>query len=344
IAALLPAARASAVRKELRELGVPVVSIHPIPHQMKYDRSEIYVEAGKPVEFIFENTDIMPHNLVIVKPGALQKVGLEAEKLTADPNAVANHFVPKVSEVLAHTKLLQPRDRETLLFTVPGQVGDYPFVCTYPGHWRTMNGVLHVVQSLDDVPPEVLAASQSAPAPTGPSRPFVRKWEFADLEGELGQLDGDRNPMEGQKLFTELSCVKCHKLHGQGGNVGPELVDVRKKLSEGKMNRPDVLVELITPSKKIDDKFRTVTLQKFDGTLVNGIILEETSTEVRLAANPLDEKASKEPIVVPVTEIEERFPSQVSLMPEGLLNTCSKEEILDLLHYVLTSPPGGHQH
>jgi putative heme-binding domain-containing protein len=336
LAALLPAARASAVRKELRQLGVPVVSIHPIAHQMKFDRTDVYVEAGQPVEFIFENTDIMPHNLVIVKPESLQKIGLEAERLTADPNAVQNHFVPKSPLVLAATKLLQPRDRESLLFAVPGQLGDYPFVCTYPGHWRTMNGVLHVVKSLDDVPAAMLAASQSA-APAGPTRPFVRKWEVSDLEGELTQIDGSRNAAQGMKLFTELACAKCHKLHGQGGAVGPDFAETRKKLADGKLNRADLLVEMITPSKKIEDKFRTVTLQKFDGTLVNGVILKETRTEVHLAANPLDDKASQEPIIVPITEIEERFPSQVSIMPEGLLNTCTKEEILDLLNYVLKS-------
>lgn len=342
IAALLPAARGTAVRKRLRELGVPVVSIHPVPHQMRFDRASIYVEAGKPVEFVFENSDIMPHNFVLARPGALQKVGLEAEKLTADPNAVKKHFVPSVPEVIVATKLLQPRQRETLLVSVPGEPGDYPFVCTYPGHWRTMNGVLHVVPSLDDVPADVLAASQSAP-PVGPTRPFVRKWEAADLEGVLSQIDGERNLAQGQKLFTELSCIKCHKLHGQGGAAGPDFADTRKKLAESKMTRAELLAELITPSKKIEDKFRTVTIQKFDGTLINGIIVQETPTEVHLAANPLDPQAAKEPTVIAVTEIEERFPSQVSLMPEGLLNTCTQDEILDLLHFVLKSP-AEHQH
>lgn len=346
IAAILPAARGPEIRRRLRELGVPVVVIRPVPHQMKYDRTDVYVEAGKPVELIFDNIDIMPHNLLIARPGSLQKVGLEAEKMTADPDAFTKHFAPKIPEVLAFTKLLQPRDRDALTFSVPSEPGDYLFICTFPGHWRTMNGVLHVVRSLDDVPSDVLAASQSAAPAAGPTRPFVRKWEVVDLEPELAKLDGERNLLQGQKLFTELACVKCHQLAGQGGNVGPDLVDVRKKLSDMKMTRNDLLVELLVPSKKIDEKFRTVTIQKFDGTLVNGLIVRETPTEVHLASNPLDAHAPAEPIVIPITEIEERFPSQVSLMPEGLLNTCTVEEVLDLVAYVLRGDPprGRHQH
>lgn len=347
IAALLPAARGAAVRRRLRELGVPVVVIRPVPHQMRFDRTDVYVEAGKPIELIFDNIDIMPHNLLIARPGSLQKVGLEAEKMTADPNAYQKHFAPNIPEVLAYTKLLQPRDREALTLSVPGEPGEYLFVCTFPGHWRTMNGVLHVVPNLDDVPAEVLAASQSAAPAAGPTRPFVRKWEVVDLEGELARLDEERNLTQGRKLFTELACIKCHKLGGQGGNVGPDLIDVRKKLAERKMTPADLLVELITPSKKIDEKFRTVTIQKFDGTLLNGLIVQETPREVHLASNPLDANAPAAPIVIPVTEIEERFPSTVSLMPEGLLNTCTAEEILDLLGYVLRGEPPaatGHGH
>lgn len=67
---------------------------------MKYDLTEFEVEAGKPVEIVFQNPDFMQHNLVITKPGEKEKVGLAADKLAADPKGAALDYVPKMPEVL----------------------------------------------------------------------------------------------------------------------------------------------------------------------------------------------------------------------------------------------------
>jgi hypothetical protein len=101
--------------------------------------------------------------------------------MAADPAAFAKSFVPDVPEVLHATRLLQPGQTERLAFTAPAETGDFPYVCTFPGHWRRMNGVLRVVKSLDDVPPEALVA---AATPTGPVRAFVRE-ELIPLEGRF---------------------------------------------------------------------------------------------------------------------------------------------------------------
>jgi hypothetical protein len=71
------------LQARLKTLNVDVVVIRPVHHMMLFDHKRFYVEAGKPVEVIFENTDVMPHNLVFVKPGALTEVGLAAEELVA---------------------------------------------------------------------------------------------------------------------------------------------------------------------------------------------------------------------------------------------------------------------
>ena len=65
LAALLDPAEAKKVRSELGELGVRVVRLHTLPERMAYDKEILVVKAGKPVEFVFENTDLMPHNFVI---------------------------------------------------------------------------------------------------------------------------------------------------------------------------------------------------------------------------------------------------------------------------------------
>src|SRR5262249_30610938 len=81
---LLPADQAKAVRTQLAEVSVNVVLMRTIPHLMQFDRPKFYVEAGKPVALVFDNNDIMPHNLVIATPGSLAELGLLSEKLAGD--------------------------------------------------------------------------------------------------------------------------------------------------------------------------------------------------------------------------------------------------------------------
>jgi putative heme-binding domain-containing protein len=210
-----------------------------------------------------------------------------------------------------------------------------------------MNGVLHVVPSLDDVPADVLAASQSTPAENvGVAvRDFVRKWSVVDLEGELGGIAApERDLARGRTLFTDLACIKCHKLGAEGVAVGPDFATTLKKITDRQMSHVDLLTELVEPSKKIEEKYRVLTIAKVDGTLVSGILVSETPEALHLLGNPLDPKASKELVIVPRTEIEEQLPSQVSLMPEGLINTCTPAEVLDLLAYVLTGGMGHGEH
>ncbi len=122
-----------------------VINIKVIKNEMKYDLKSFTVEAGKPVEIIFENPDFMQHNLVIAQIGTLQTVGKAADKLAADPKGADKQYVPDIPEVLFATKLVNPQQTVKLSFIAPQKEGDYPFVCTFPGHWSLMNGTMKVV-------------------------------------------------------------------------------------------------------------------------------------------------------------------------------------------------------
>jgi azurin len=113
---------------------------------MKFDISRFTVEAGQEVEIVFVNPDEMPHNLLITAQGAMEVVSLKAEAMMKETDAFAKHFVPKTPEVLFATKLLNPGETARLRFTAPKETGSYPFVCTFPGHWRTMNGTMDVIR------------------------------------------------------------------------------------------------------------------------------------------------------------------------------------------------------
>jgi uncharacterized protein len=124
---------------------VTVIKIKVIQNEMKYDLKTFTVEAGKAVEIVFENPDFMQHNLIIAQVGALQAVGKAADKLAADPKGAERQYVPNIPEVLFATKLVNPQQTERLYFIAPAKEGDYPFVCTFPGHWSIMNGTMKVV-------------------------------------------------------------------------------------------------------------------------------------------------------------------------------------------------------
>lgn len=109
---------------------------------LKYDQTLITVKAGSKVKLTFYNNDDMPHNMVIVAPGAADIVGKAAMDLGLKGPDV--DYVPASSKVLHHTKLMPPGSTETIYFVAPGTAGDYMYVCTFPGHYQLMRGVLRV--------------------------------------------------------------------------------------------------------------------------------------------------------------------------------------------------------
>ncbi|MEX2591959.1 MAG: PVC-type heme-binding CxxCH protein [Anditalea sp.] len=125
-------------------VGSVVVKIGVIPHEMKFDKESFTVKAGQQVTVDFENQDFMQHNLVVIKSGMLETVGNAADELARDPKGAEQNFIPKIPEVIIATRLVNPEGSETLVFTAPTTPGDYPFVCTVPGHWRIMNGIMKV--------------------------------------------------------------------------------------------------------------------------------------------------------------------------------------------------------
>ena len=109
---------------------------------LKFDQSNLTVVAGSSVKLTFNNTDDMPHNFVLVAKNKADEVGIAATKLGLD--GVALGFVPEIDAVITHTNLLAPHEIESIYFTAPEVPGAYPFLCTFPGHYLTMRGVLTV--------------------------------------------------------------------------------------------------------------------------------------------------------------------------------------------------------
>ncbi|MFK8113277.1 MAG: DUF6797 domain-containing protein [Rubripirellula sp.] len=111
---------------------------------LQFDQTELRARAGEPIRLTFNNPDAVPHNWALLKPGTLQSVGKKTNQLISDPNAAANHYIPKTDDVLAYTDVVEPFANFTIYFQAPTTPGRYPYLCTFPGHWMVMNGTLIV--------------------------------------------------------------------------------------------------------------------------------------------------------------------------------------------------------
>ena len=127
---------------DVKEITLHTDPVNPLGYAK--ESKSFTVKAGDKVKVNLENKSPLPHNILIVKPGALQKVGALANGMLTDPNAMAKDYIPESPDILFHTKLIQPTKVGTLEFTAPAEPGDYPYLCTFPGHWMLMQGIMKV--------------------------------------------------------------------------------------------------------------------------------------------------------------------------------------------------------
>ncbi len=321
-----PSELAKTYRARLRETVVRVVRTHTVEEEMRYDIPFFAVEAGRPVQVVLINDDMMPHNLVFTTPGALQEVADAGLEVGPTGGLDGKQYIPHSEKVLQATDMVAAREQAVLTFTAPEQPGEYPYVCTFPRHWMRMYGVMVVVADLD--------AWQKNPVepkdPIGSNRHFVQSWTIDDFQSDLPSgLRGRVNSI-GEKLFVEATCAQCHKLGTVGvGNVGPDLSEA---FARSKGDPAAVLREIIDPSHRIDDKYAVHIVLTLDGQTISGLIVEDTKDSLSIMENP----EAKEPRVIPKEEIDEMQKTSNSMMPKGLLDRYSKDEILEILAYIET--------
>lgn len=111
---------------------------------LQFVQKTLRAKAGEKLTLVFKNPDVVPHNWVLVKPGALHPVGNAVNLLIADPTGLARHYVPDSDQVLVFTDMVNPAGEFRIHFKAPEEKGDYPYLCSFPGHWLAMNGVLKV--------------------------------------------------------------------------------------------------------------------------------------------------------------------------------------------------------
>lgn len=116
---------------------------------LAYDKAELTCKAGQKVKVTLNNNGGIlpqPHNFILMKPGTLDKVGALANAMLSDPKAMDKSYIPESPDIIASTKLVQPGQTGSVEFTAPAEAGDYPYACTFPGHWLLMRGILKVTK------------------------------------------------------------------------------------------------------------------------------------------------------------------------------------------------------
>ncbi len=300
--------------------NLKVVNIGCLPERMKYTVEQFDVRPGQDVKIVFTNPDATDHNLLLLSPGALEEVGMAANEMARDPLNANSDFIPdeKKSLILHATPMIGPTRRKqvhVLRFTAPPEPGVYPYVCTFPGHWVVMKGVM-VVAADGQQAQQMLAALEPQ---------LQHPWKLEDLV-DLRTGTDDATFTRGMLAFKKAKCDQCHQLSGHGVNLGPDLSDVTLRYRGDRL-----LQQVIDPSSEISPLHRTYRFLLDSGQIVTGVIQSETEKEVKVLTNLLlPEQVTR----LEKSSIELRSESRVSSMPVGLIDVLTKEEIGDLLSYL----------
>jgi len=181
---------------------------------------------------------------------------------------------------------------------------------------------------------------EAKPKNTGPiinpiQRPFVKKWTMEELVPLVTNGLKGRDFNKGRKLFAAANCFACHRFDNEGGAIGPDLT-----ILSGRFTSRDILESVIEPSKVISDQYAAVSILTTDGKQINGRIVNLAGDSLQINTNMLDPNAQ---VGVDRKMIDEMFPSKTSMMPQGLMDTLKREEVLDLMAYLLSRGNRNHE-
>jgi putative heme-binding domain-containing protein len=305
------------------QANLKTVRIACVPERMQFTVKDFAVTPGQPVKLVFANADATDHNLVIVRPDALAEVGMAANEMAKDPRNANSDFVPpQKRELVLHASAMigptRPSLVDVLRFKAPAEQGVYPFVCTFPGHWVVMNGVMIVAKD-EAAAADLLAASLPK---------IVKEWALADFANfaKLARPHDEATLTRGMQAFVKARCNECHVVAGHGVNLGPDLAESIKKLKGEELFR-----QIIDPSSAIHEKYQNIRFVTTEGRIVTGVVVKEDEATYQVATNLLTPKSLT---TLLKADIEQQAASKVSPMPNGLLNVLTKDEVLDLHTYV----------
>lgn len=168
----------------------------------------------------------------------------------------------------------------------------------------------------------------SAPLPELSQAESARsKYSFGQLSA-LAARDPNGNAQRGRLIFTKAKCVKCHRFQNEGESVGPDLTSVRRRFQ-----RKEIVESIAYPSQVISDQYRMVQVVTTKGQIYAGMPIPGVSNTGKTVLLLSDTTK----LEIPRDRIDETLPSKISVMPAGLLDALTPDEVADLFAFLETS-------
>ena len=165
-------------------------------------------------------------------------------------------------------------------------------------------------------------------------RKYVKEWKLEELSQTATTGLKNRDFDRGRKMFAAGGCFACHRFANEGGMTGPDLTG-----AGGRYSPHDLLEQIIDPSKEINEQFVPVIVKMKNGDIVTGVVVNMNGERVSVNTDMFD---PNQRVNVNRPQVESIEPSKVSPMPPGLLNLMQKDEVMDLLAYILSGGDRNH--
>ena len=160
--------------------------------------------------------------------------------------------------------------------------------------------------------------------PKGPGKNWTMEEAAPLFQNELS----GRNFEDGKAMFVASNCASCHKMNGEGGNVGPDLSQLGNRFTAN-----DILKSIIKPSEEISDQYAATNFYLKDGSAVMGRLIKQDDDKYYVSQNPF---APDELTEIPKNKVVSTKLSKVSVMLPGMINRLNPDELKDLMAYLMS--------
>jgi len=145
----------------------------------------------------------------------------------------------------------------------------------------------------------------------------------------------ERNYQNGETMYSAGRCVACHRFQGSGGYSGPDLGSVGKRYSIR-----DILISICEPSHSISEQYQASKVSLKNGESIYGRIIYKNDLEIAVATNPYNFSEINK---TAINQVKKTEPSQLSMMPPGTIYGMNKDELMDLMAYLISGGNRKHQ-
>lgn len=166
-------------------------------------------------------------------------------------------------------------------------------------------------------------SASKIPQPKGPGR----NWTVEEAQKVAAEGLTNRDLKNGKNMYDASMCSSCHRMRGEGGEVGPDLTQLGTRFSVN-----DMLEAIIDPNKTISDQYAATIFYLKNGKSVVGRLISQDDDKYSISQNPFAPGTLRD---IPKKEVARTEFSDVSIMLPGMINRLNKEELKDLLAYLM---------